>query len=488
MAKQRPKKENKTELARPPIVVILGHIDHGKTTLLDTIRKTRIAAKEVGGITQRIGAYQVEVGKRKITFIDTPGHEAFSKMRERGAQVADLAVLVVAADEGVKPQTVEAIAHAKAAGIPIIVALNKIDLATPANVTRVKGQLAKEGLVAEKQGGQVPFVSISAKTGQGISELLEMIGLVADLGAVAPASSGAPLEAVVVESLLSPTQGPLATAIVRRGTLNVGDRVFAGEIEGKVKALFNDQGQRFNAAGPGTPVQILGFSGTPSVGEVVTKEPTQKVTKPVGGLPPPALGVAEAEAKLTVILRADTLGSLEAISLVLTTLEIQGKKIDLILKGIGPILDSDIRLASSTKGVILGFNVPLSTSTKKLADDLGVGTRTFSVIYELIEVAQKLLAGAKALEEEEKEPAAEVLKTFTLHSGDLVAGVKVLRGKIKYKDRIKVLRGEEEVHQGKVRGLKVGKETVSEIRGGQEAGLLIKPLFEFKKGDQIVVS
>src|SRR3990170_7234286 len=272
-----PKNQKANAATRPPVVVVLGHIDHGKTSLLDSIRKTAVAAKEAGGITQKIGAYQVQVagglgdqvtGKkdqatqpsshpvtRSITFIDTPGHEAFSQMRERGARVADVAVLVVAANDGVKPQTVEAIAHAKAAEVPLVVAINKVDLASPQDLTKVKGQLAKEGVVVEDQGGKVPAVAVSAKTGAGVPELLEIIGLSADMLELKAETGGEP-EAVVIESLLSSQQGPLATLIVKKGNFKIGDQIFAGEASGKIKALVDDTGQRIASAGPGTPVQV----------------------------------------------------------------------------------------------------------------------------------------------------------------------------------------------------------------------------------------
>jgi len=477
--------KGKHTAARPPVVVILGHIDHGKTTLLDYIRKTRVAAKEAGGITQSIGAYQVEVGgtdNRKITFIDTPGHEAFSQMRERGARVADIAVLVVAADDGVKPQTVEAIAHAKAAGVPLIVALNKIDLAGPQDVTKVTGQLVKEGVISEGQGGKVPFISVSAKTGQGIPELLEMIGLVADLLELKD-EKDVDLEAVVIESLLSPQQGPLATLVIKRGTLRVGDPIFAGAVSGKVKALISDLGKHISEVGPGTPVQVLGFSAVPPVGSIVGKSPSGVKKEEAESKP-----LAEQANNLNVILRADTQGSLEAVSLALEGLRVDDKGVNLLLKSVGPIGDADVRLASTTKGVVLGFNTPIVPSAQKLADDLGVGVRSFPIIYELLEAAEKLISGARVLEEEKKAPEAEVLAVFTLKSGDVVAGVRVLNGKIKYRDRVKVLRGEEEVHQGKVRGLRIGREDFSEVKTGQEAGVLVRPGFDFRKNDRIVVS
>lgn len=494
-----PKTQRTNVATRPPVVVVLGHIDHGKTSLLDAIRKTSVAAKEAGGITQRMGAYQVETAGKKITFIDTPGHEAFSKMRERGAAVADLAVLVVAADDGVKPQTVEAIAHAKAAEVPLVVAINKVDLASPQNVTKVKGQLAKEGVVVEDQGGKIPAVAVSAKTGRGVTELLEMISLVADLLEL-KSDPEAPLSAIVIESLLSVQQGPLATLVLKKGTLRVGDPIFAGTVSGKVRALISDLGQRLTEAGPGMPVQILGFESVPAVGSIVKSQ--QSVAGSVEGnvvqsANQPISQSTQTEG-LNVILRADTQGTLEAVAGALGNLRSEEKRINILLKGVGSISDSDIRLAATARGVVLGFNAPISPSTQKLADDLGVGVRTFKIIYELLEVAEKLLAGARALEEEEKIPEAEVLKTFTLHSGDVVAGVRSLHGKIKYRDRVKVWRaakgeprpgrGEEIVHQGKVRGLRIGTENVAEIKVGQEAGLLVKPNFEFKKGDRIVVS
>ena len=296
----------------------------------------------------------------------------------------------------------------------------------------------------------------------------------------------------MIESSLSSQQGPLATLVVKKGTLKVGDQIFAGEVSGKVKALINDAGQRVAKAGPGDPVQVLGFESVPQVGSPVSTQPATAFS----GAPPEAVVNQPSSSPVTqpeglnVILRADTQGSLEAAETALTNLEAGGKGINFLLKSVGPITDSDVRLAAVAKGVILGFNAPIGASAQKLADDLGVGVRSFPIIYELLEVAEKLLAGAQVLEEEKKAPEAEVLATFTLHSGDVVAGVKVLNGKIKYRDRVKVMReGEEEaVHEGRVRGLKIGKDEVQEAKAGQEAGVLVKPDFEFKKGDRIVVS
>ncbi|MDP2735311.1 MAG: GTP-binding protein [bacterium] len=449
------------------------------------MRQSRVAAKEAGGITQSIGAYQVQFGERRITFIDTPGHAAFSKMRERGATVADVAVLVVAADDGVKPQTNEAIAHAKAAQVPMVAALNKMDIAPKEALTKIKGQLAKEGVIPEDQGGDVPVVPVSAKTGEGVDKLLEMIGLVADLLELKSNPAGK-LSAVVIESSLNPQQGPLATVVVKEGTLKTGEEISAGEISGKVKALVNSAGKRVPQAGPGDPVQVLGFSDVPPVGSTVSDQPAAFAPPPAAA--PTVPPTAAADEGLNLILRADTEGSLEALVQALDALDVGGKKVNLLLKGVGAVGDSDVRLAAASNGLILGFNVAVPAAVKSMADDHGVGVRTFAIIYELLDMVEKLLEGAKIIEEEAKSPEAQVVSVFKLHSGDLVAGVKVLNGKIKYRDRISVLREEEEIHQGRVRGLKVGQDEVSEVKAGQEAGILIKPQFEVQKGDRLVVN
>ena len=489
---EQPSNQTTKQLSRPPVVVILGHIDHGKTTLLDHIRQTKVAAKEAGGITQKIGAYQIKIevekGKKKkeITFIDTPGHEAFAKMRGRGAQVADIAVLVIAADDGVMPQTKEAVAHAKAAKIQIVVAINKIDLKN-ADPKKAKGQLVKEGIVPEDQGGDTPVVLVSAKTGKGVLELLEIIGLVADLQEL-KSEPEEPLLAVVVESSLSPQQGPLATVIVKKGTLKVGGVVYAGGVEGKVKALVDDQGRRVKEATPGMPVKVLGFSKVPPVGTVVAREKVTKVVETAKA----AKEVEEGDLK--VILRADTQGSLEAIAGAVSRVKVKEKGVNVLLAGVGQIVDSDIYLAQSGNGVVLGFNVGSSPSVKKLAEDLRVGVHTFAIIYELLEVVEKLLEGAEELEKAKIKGEGEVIKTFALLSGDVVLGTRVTAGKIKYRDKVKVLRAsgsegeEEEIHQGRVRGLKLGKDEIPEAKEGQEVGVLIKPqIKDLKVKDKIVV-
>jgi translation initiation factor IF-2 len=495
MAQKKKKKKNE-ETRRPPIIVVLGHIDHGKTTLLDCIRETRIAAKEAGGITQNIGAYQIEIGRpdaaaksgRTLTFIDTPGHAAFAKMRARGARVADVAVLVVAANDGVMPQTKEAIAHAKAAQIPIVVAINKIDLAD-ANPMRVAGQLVKEGLHLESQGGDVPVVEVSAKTGQGVPELLEMVNLVADLLEL-KSEPKASLEAVVVESTLSPHRGPTATLIVRVGTLGVGDAICAGAIRGKVKALIDERERRLEEVLPGMPAVVLGFSEVPPVGATVVRRSAQsaKSRSEKGG--PAVQSVVESSDSqdLNVVLRADTQGGLEAITASLSRMEIEEKRVRILLAGVGQITDSDIYLAQSGRGVVLGFNVGSPASVEKLSDDLGVGLRRFTIIYELLETVEKLLKGVSALEKAKIKGEGEVIRTFALHSGDVVLGVRIEAGKLKYRDKVKVMRGEEEeVICGQIRGLKIKEDEVTEAKEGSEVGVLIKPQADFRKGDRVIV-
>jgi translation initiation factor IF-2 len=493
--KKKGKEKASRQPSRPPIVVVLGHIDHGKTTLLDSIRQSNTAAKEEGGITQKIGAHQIEIkeekGKRVLTFIDTPGHEAFAKMRGRGAHVADVAVLVVAADDGVMPQTKEALAHAQTAGIPIVVAINKSDL-KGANPDRVKKQLAKEGLVVEGQGGDVPSVVVSAKNGKGIVELLEMIGLVADLKGV-KGDPTAPLSATIIESLLSPRRGPLATLVIEEGTLRVGDQIFAGEVSGKVKALFDEKGKRVKEAPPGFPVEVLGFAEVPPVGEAVegakgTRGPVKKEADFDKGASLPSESASQ---DLNVVLRADTQGSLEAVAAALAKVKVGERGVHCLLSGVGQIVDSDIYLAQSGKGIAIGFNVGASSSSKRLAADLGVGLRSFTIIYDLLETVEKILKGVEETERAEIKGEGEVLKRFSLHSGDVVIGVRVLVGKIKYRDKIKITRvvegEEEELQQGRVRGLKLGKEDIQQAKEGDEVGVLLKPQYDAKKGDKITV-
>jgi translation initiation factor IF-2 len=508
MENKNAKSKNTSAVAhRAPVVVVLGHIDHGKTTLLDYIRRSKVATKEAGGITQSIGAYQIELGvkvpgdsgagknrkshqapqhpstspTRKITFIDTPGHEAFAKMRARGAKVADVAVLVVAANDGVMPQTKEAIAHAKTAGVPIVVALNKIDL-PDVNIAKIEGQLVKEGVVPESQGGDVPLVKVSAKSGEGVPELLEMISLVADMLELIDRPS-APLRAVVVESRRSARQGPVATVVVKEGPLHVGDAIEAGGVGGKVRALLDYSGKRVKEARPGMPVEILGFSNVAPVGA--------EVGEPAGGARPektPGLPTAHSVDSLNVVLRADTQGSLEAVVAAVSKIEDGG--VNILFSGVGQVVDSDIYLAQSAgqHAVVLGFNVGVSASAKKLAEDLGVGVRSFAIIYDLLETIEKLVQGVAALEKAQIKGEGEVIKLFILHSGDKVLGVRVTTGKLRYRDKITLFRGEDEVHRGRIRGLKVGTGEVAVASEGQEAGVLLKPQFDDPKvGDRVVV-
>lgn len=461
---------------RPPVVVVLGHIDHGKTTLLDAIRKTSLVAKEKGGITQHIGAYQIESGGRKITFIDTPGHEAFSAMRARGARVADVAVLVVDASEGVKPQTREAVAHAQTANVPIIVAINKIDLPS-SDPKKVKEQLSKEGLVPEEWGGQTVFVEVSAKQGRGIPNLLEMITLVSDFLSLSGDPSH-PFSGVVIEAS-STKAGPQVTVLVNEGVLKVGDKIFSSGDFGKVRSMRNVGGGIVPQAHPGDPVSVLGFSQLPKVGEVVW----------VGKAPAPPVSFEPRnkvvfKGKLNLILKADTRGTLEAVEAGVQKIS---PDIKILYSGVGEVNDSDVLLAKNTGALILGFNTVVARTAKLLAEDSGVGVRTFSIIYELLEAAEKIFTGVEELEREKAHGEALVSKLFRLHSKDVVCGVRVLAGKIKFRDRVRVVREEELVGEGWVRGLRKQEKNVREAGQDEEAGILIKPQFDFAEGDKIYV-
>lgn len=484
---------------RPPIVTVMGHIDHGKTTLLDSIRGTDITAKEYGGITQHIGAYQIEFipkdspkEKRKITFIDTPGHEAFSLMRARGGQISDLVVLVVAADEGVKQQTVEAIDHAKAAGVPIIVAINKIDLKT-ANEEKVKKQLAEKGLVVEEWGGDNVSVSVSAKTKAGNDELSEMILLVADLLELKSLEK-APLKAVIVESHLSSKRGVVASVIVKEGTLKVGDIVHVEGIPRKVRALTDWRGESVEKALPGDPVELLGLKGLPAVGSIlvgstVSTNKMEKSKLELSGSHESFLKKnPEKEIKsLNLIVKSDAQGTLQAILGALLKLENEEVQIKVLHSGVGNITDSDVLLAAPSKAYILGFNVQFSSETENLARSLGVEMKKYKIIYDLLQDVEDSMRGVHGVEELAGKGKAEVLKLFPLPSGDVVVGAKVIQGKIKEGDDVFILRNGEEVHRGKIKNLKVNKVKVKSVSAGNECGILIKPQFAFLVQDVIEV-
>jgi translation initiation factor IF-2 len=466
---------------RPPVVTVMGHVDHGKTSLLSAIKDVDLTRKEFGGISQHIGAYQVNLPA--ITFIDTPGHAAFTQMRARGAEVTDIIVLVVAADEGVKAQTKEALAHARAAEVPIIVAINKIDLPN-ANIEKTKKELVDVGLVPEDLGGDTVTVAVSAKTKKGLDQLLEMILLVAEMEELT-ADPNAPFAGVVIESKLDARRGPVATVLVKNGTLKVGDEVFAGETSGKVKAMINDRGQRVKEAGPSTPVEILGLGGVPTVGAEIS-------TGRVAATPwvAPKNGLAKGQQLqgdvrvLNLVLKSDVEGTLEAIRSA-----IQQSTINFIHAATGEINESDVLLAQASDALILGFNVKISPDIKHLAKISGVEVHTYNIIYELLEDVEKALQGLlEKKEEKDVRGEGEIIKLFTLpKSGDVVCGTRLDYGQIKVGDPINVLRSGEVVHSGKVKSLSIESQEKKKVTAGVNVGILIKPQFEFKVGDQLVI-
>jgi translation initiation factor IF-2 len=489
---------------RPPVVTVLGHVDHGKTTLLDAIRHTRVVEGEAGGITQHIGAYQVELQGRKITFLDTPGHEAFTAMRARGAQVTDIVVLVVAADDGVMPQTREALDHARAAGVPIIVALTKVDKPT-ANIERVKQQLAELGLVPEEWGGHTIVVPVAAKIGKGVEDLLENILLVTEIEGF-KANPNRPAVGTVIESSLDRSRGPMATLLVQNGTLRVGDYLVMGEVWGRVRAMYDDRGKPIKVAPPATPARVIGLSDVPIAGEifeVVSDERTarakaaqraeerrQREMRPVAkavSLEDIFHQIQSGHTKeLNLILKADVQGSLEPI---VTSLEQLNKDHDevqlrILHQGLGNISESDVMLAVASKAIIIGFNVGVDAAAQRLAESDGVEIRRYNVIYELIEEIDKALHGM--LEPKYQEVIighAEVRQVFTLSRQGKVAGCYVTDGLVARNATVRVRRNGVPVHEGRVASLKRFKDDVTEVRQGFECGIALEGFQDFQVGD-----
>jgi len=488
---------------RPPVVVVMGHVDHGKTSLLDRIRKTDVARREKGGITQHIGASQVELPSgKKITFLDTPGHEAFTTLRARGAKVADIAVLVVAADDGVMPQTVEAINHAKDAGIPIIVAVNKIDL-PQANPDKVLRELSEHGLIPEDWGGDTPVVKVSAKTGEGIDELLEMITLVAELEELKANPKGK-TKAVIIETKLDPKRGPVATAIVQNGTLKVGDIFVAGATYGRVRAMIDDKGRRLREAPPGTPVEILGFEELPEPGDILIVVPDEKTARTLAEqrkrqkeqekLKGTALRLEEIYEKiqsgelkeLKIVLKADTIGSIEALKKALEELSTDKVKVSIIHSGVGAISESDIMLAKASGAIVIGFNTRPNPAARKLIEEEKVDVRTYGVIYDAVEDVKKALEGLLEPEKvEELLGQAEVRATFKIKKVGTVAGCYVLDGKLVRGAKARLIREGVVVYDGEIEGLKRFKEDVKEVPKGFECGVKLKDFNDIKVGDII---
>jgi len=494
--KERRKGKEKLSV-RPPVVTVMGHVDHGKTTLLDVIRKTNVTAREAGAITQHIGAYQALVDGRKITFLDTPGHEAFTAMRARGAQATDIVTLVVAADDGVMPQTVEAIDHAKAAKVPIVVALNKIDK-PDANPERVKQQLADLGLVIEEWGGDTVCVPISAKQGQGISDLLENLFLVADILEL-KADPDSAAEGVIIEAKLDKTKGPLATLLVQKGTLERGEAVVAGSAWGKIKAMFDDQGKQVQKAEPSTPVEVLGLNEVAQSGDlfiVLLDErearsiaEKQKQARPRTTLSLSALSsqISDGRIKeLNVVLKTDVDGSIEPIRTSIEKLGTEKTKARVIHAASGSIAESDVLLASASKGIIIGFNAATSPGATQLADVEGVGIHHYDVIYKLIEDVDRTLKGMlEPTYAEVLSGRAEVRAVFPRSKLGRIVGVYVMEGKVLRDGQVKILRQNKLVCDSRVASLKRFKEDVSEVSAGLECGLGMVGTIDFQIGDII---
>ncbi|MFO7291817.1 MAG: translation initiation factor IF-2 [Actinomycetes bacterium] len=504
---ERPEFDDKEEdlVPRPPVVAVMGHVDHGKTTLLDRIRKTNVAGGEEGGITQHIGAYQVEVEGRKITFIDTPGHEAFTALRARGANITDIVVLVVAADDGVMPQTIEAISHAKAAGVRMVVAINKMD-APGADPMRVRAELAEHEVITEELGGDIPSVEVSALTGEGVQDLLEIIDLVAQLEDYR-ANPKAPASGVVVEAQLERGRGPVATVIVQRGTLKQGDAFVAGPVAGRVRAMTDDTGGRIKQAGPSTPVQIMGWEDVPAAGdffEVVKNEKEaraiaqermeairqeeQKIPTARERLESLLEQLRSEDATLRVIVKADAQGSLEALRESIGKITREGGKIEIVHGAVGGINENDVNLADVTDSVIVGFNVRPEPGARKAAERLGIEIRTYSVIYELLDEIEQLLVGQLAPEEQEVVlGTAEVRAVFRVPRVGAVAGCYVTEGVVQRGARARLLRAGVVTYDGTIDSLKRFKDDVREVSQGFECGIGLANFNDIKEGDLIEV-
>jgi len=481
---------------RPPVVTVMGHVDHGKTSLLDAIRKTNVTAQEAGAITQHIGAYQVDVNGQKITFIDTPGHEAFTAIRARGATVTDIAVLVVAADDGVMPQTLEAIDHAKAAKVPIIVAINKIDLPA-ANPDRVKQQLAQHGVLIEEYGGDVIAVPVSAKTGQGLNDLLENILLVAEISEL-KADPDRPAEGTIIECEKDPSRGPMATVIVQKGTLRVGDAVVAGETWGKVKAMFDYNGKRVSEATPSMPVEVMGLDSVPRAGDVIRVVASEREAREMAErarlsaeaasrrvtLEAISGEIAAGKAKeLNVVVKADADGSLEAIRKSLERLSSPEVRVNVIHTGVGNVSESDVLLAAASEAIIVSFNVKAEPGAKRQAESEGIDLRNYRIIYELIEDIEKAVKGLmEPVTAEVVDGHAEVRAIFRVKGGR-IAGCMVTDGVIRRNSLLRVLRGGEVIATSRVASLRRFQEDVREVSAGLECGVGVEKFSDFQEGD-----
>jgi translation initiation factor IF-2 len=489
---------------RPPVVTIMGHVDHGKTTLLDAIRKTSVVETEAGGITQHIGAYQVVHDGRKITFLDTPGHEAFTAMRARGAKVTDIAVLVVAADDGVMPQTKESIAHARAAGVPMVVAVNKIDVAD-ADPNRVRGDLSTEGLQPEEWGGTTQFSDVSAKTGQNLDDLLEKVLLVADAELELTANPNAEASGPIIESRLDVGRGPVATMLIHRGTLRVGDAIVAGDAWGKVRALYNFRGEKLKEAKPGDPVEILGFDKPPPAGELARVVENERRARDLANVRGDRLrreqlaqqrptGVslerlfeqmqAGAVQDLNLVVKGDVVGSVEAVVGELAKIQHPEVRVNVIHEGVGGITENDVMLASASNAMIVGFNVRPNAEARGLADRESVEIRPYRVIYDLTnDIEQALVGMLRPVEQEETLGEAEVRALFKVSRLGTIAGCMVTSGVVRRGARVRVVRDGTVIYETSIAQLKRFKDDAREVSEGFECGILLDGFNDVKERD-----
>ena len=497
--------DTREQKPRPPVVTVMGHVDHGKTSLLDHIRRAKVAAGEAGGITQHIGAYHVETDKGVVTFLDTPGHAAFTAMRARGAQATDIVVLVVAADDGVMPQTMEAIQHAKAAGVPIVVAVNKIDK-PEADPERVKNELAKHEVIPEDWGGDTMFVHVSAKTGTGIDELLDALLLQSEVMELKAPDEGA-ASGIVIESSLEKGRGPVATILVQKGRLKRGDMILSGQEFGRVRAMFDENGQQVQEVGPSMPVAILGLSGTPNAGDDVLAVEDERKAREVAELRQEKLREKKLAsqqaakldqifnqmqhgeaAELNIMLKADVQGSAEALRDSMTKLSTDEVKVNVIAAGVGGISESDVNLAVASGAIMIGFNVRADAAARRAAEDNDVDLRYYSVIYDAIDDVRQALSGMLSPEvREEIVGLAEVKDVFRSSAMGAVAGCLVVEGSVKRGNPIRVLRDNVVIYEGELESLRRHRDDVNEVRMGTECGIAVKNYNDVKPGDQIEV-
>ena len=487
---------------RAPVVTILGHVDHGKTTLLDAIRHTNVVEREVGGITQHIGAYQVETHGNTLTFLDTPGHEAFTAMRARGAQATDVAILVVAADDGVMPQTTEAVDHAKAAGVPIVVAINKMDR-PDADPDRVKRQLSEQGLLPEDWGGDTIMVPVSAKSAEGIDNLLENLLVVTEVQEL-KANPDRPASGVVVEAQLDKSKGPLATVLVQQGTLKVGDNIVVGDTWGRVKAMIIDTGRRIKEAGPSTPVEVLGLSQLPQAGDpflvtadersaraLVETRLRRKESQQGGALSMEEVStrIQSGESKeLPIILKCDVQGSIEAVRSTLTKASSEIAQVRILHAAAGTVTESDILLASASSAIVMGFNTRVEPGARTLAEQNRVQIRLYDIIYQIAEDVEKALQGLLTPEDREvMDGHAEVREVFSLGRRTKIAGCHVLDGRIARNSQVRVFRGKELVYTGDISSLRRFKDDAREVTAGFECGIGVDGFSDFEEGDTLEV-